>query len=127
MTVIVDPIDPPHASHDARILLAMADELSDAGVAALIRALAGSLSAGAVLAGGDELISPAEAGRILGVSRQYVDKLIASGRLPATTKPGSSHRLIPVVDLIALERQRRTRNAEAAGIVDDLIDAGVDY
>ena len=35
---------------------------------------------------------------MLGVSRQFVDKLIASGRLAAECKPGTRHRVLRVAD-----------------------------
>ena len=70
---------------------------------------------------------PAEAARILDASRQYVDRLLADGRLPFGHKPGSTHRTIRVVDVerLAAERSRRRTSTDAA--ITALIDGGLDY
>lgn len=75
----------------------------------------------------DDEVSPAEAARILDVSRQYVDRLLADGRLPFGHKAGSTHRTIRVVDIerLAAERSRRRSSTDAA--ITALIDGGVDY
>lgn len=127
MTVVVPPVDDADAFHDAEKLRQVAAELADVRLAEMLRVLAESLRGGAVLAGSDEWVSPAQAGQLLGVSRQYIDKMIAAGRLQATTKPGSSHRRVAVADLLRLEQERRESTAEAASIVDDLLDAGLPY
>lgn len=127
MTVAIRLADESTAAHDAAVLVEAAARLEDGALAELLKVLAASLSTGAVLAASEESVSPAEAGAMLGVSRQYVDKLIASGRLSATTKPGSTHRRIFVADLVLLENERAASDAETAAFVDELIDAGVDY
>ena len=127
MTLAVRLADDSTAAHDAAVLLEAADRLADGALADLLKVLARSLSSGAILAAADESVSPAEAGAMLGVSRQYVDKLIASGRLVATTKPGSTHRRIFVADLVLLESERRAADAAACGLVAALLDADVDY
>src|ERR1700738_3730522 len=55
--------------------------------------------------------TPTQAGEILGVSRQFVDRLISRGELKFTRLPGSTHRRIPPeeVDRFARERNRRRR------------------
>ena len=66
----------------------------------------------------DAGVTPAEAARVLGVSRQFVDRMIAAGRLSATRKPGSSHRLVSVSDLERLATQRLQRRDGVARAVD---------
>lgn len=39
-------------------------------------------------------VSPADAATLLGVSRQFVNRLIADGNLTHRYKPGSKHRII---------------------------------
>ena len=75
----------------------------------------------------EDEVSPAEAARLLGVSRQYVDRLLADGRLPYTRKPESTHRTISVADVEALvtERSRRRTNTDKA--ITALLDGGLDY
>jgi len=71
--------------------------------------------------------TPSEAGRMVGVPRQYVDKLIARGELVATHKPQGSHRLINVSDIEALRAKRDERCQGVDAMVDTLLDAGVEY
>ena len=115
------------AAHDAAVLRGAAAAVADEQLVELLERLAAHVRDGVVLASVGEYLSPAEAGALLGVSRQYVDKLIAAGRLPVSTKPGSSHRRIAVADLIAFEHQRRASLEGAAALVDELLDAGVEY
>lgn len=72
-------------------------------------------------------VSPAEAARMLGVSRQFVDRLLAGGRLAFAHKPGSTHRTIRVaaVEQFANERIRRRTNTDKA--IDALLDGGLGY
>jgi len=71
--------------------------------------------------------TPAEAGRMLGVSRQYIDKMIARGELPATHKPGSSHRLVNADDIDAARAKRDERRRGVDAMVDTLLDGGAEY
>jgi excisionase family DNA binding protein len=91
---------------------------SGAGDAALPPSLAHVVTAaGAALAGGgpvavvgtDAEVSPAGAAALLGVTRQYVDRLIATGVLPARRLPGSRYRRIPVHAVLA---RRTGRSAD---------------
>jgi len=75
----------------------------------------------------EDEVSPADAARLLGVSRQYVDRLIADGRLPFARKPGSTHRMIRVADVRRLiaARARRRENTDKA--IAALLEGGLDY
>jgi excisionase family DNA binding protein len=72
-------------------------------------------SAPLVMVARDAEVSPAEAARILGVSRQYVDRLTSSGRLPFRRVPGSTYRRIPVEALV-----RRMREGEEVEEVEEV-------
>lgn len=72
-------------------------------------------------------VSPAEAARMLGVSRQYVDRLIADERLPFGRKPGSTHRTILVTDVERLAAERSDRRTHADAAITALLDGGLDY
>ena len=124
-TVRID--DDKAAAHDAEVLRNAASAVMDGQLVELLERLANHVQDGVMLASAGEYLSPSEAGALLGVSRQYVDKLIAAGQLGASTKPGSTHRRIATVDLIAFERRRRASLEEVASIVDELLDAGVEY
>ena len=82
-------------AHDAQVLRSVLGELRSAeGRSVVEELISGMLADGAVLARVDDVVTPREAGELLGVSRQFVDKLIASGRLAAECKPGSRHRVV---------------------------------
>jgi|SRR5665811_999377 len=53
-----------------------------------------------------ELLSPQQAARRLGISRQHVRRLIDSGQLEARQLPGSSYWKIPLSSVLACEERR---------------------
>ena len=63
----------------------------------------------------DQEVTPAGAADLLGVTRQFVDRLLADGTLEFRRLPGSKHRRIKVGDVLALveERDRRQQGADA--------------
>ena len=74
--------------------------------------LLGELAAGEsfIVVKADEEITPAEAAVVLGVTRQYVDRLLDDGVLECRRLPGSSHRKLRAADVAALrEKQERMR------------------
>ncbi len=98
-------------------------------VAAVAERLVRDIAAGRhpVYVTAEDDVSPAEAARILGVSRQFVDRLLSSGRLAFAHKPGSTHRTIRVaaIEQFANERSRKRTNTDKA--IDALLDGGLDY
>lgn len=80
-----------------------------------------------VLLRGESEVSPAEAGELLGISRQFVDRLIDVGRLPARRLPGSRHRRLRVADVIAFAARRDERQELIADAVNVLVDGGAEY
>lgn len=94
------------------------------------------LSSGAeVLDDGDTLavvseeaeVSPAEAAAILGVSRQYVDRLVAAEVLPVRRLPNSRYRKIPVRAVLAHKAVKERKRADIDQLVDTAVAAGLDY
>lgn len=75
----------------------------------------------------DKEISPAKAGEMLGLSRQYVDRLIAEGVLPARRLPESTHRKLRVADVLAFADQRTRRRKIISDMVNTLTEAGAEY
>ena len=61
------------------------------------------------------------------MSRQYVERLIENGKLAATRKPGSKHKLLRVEDVIAFRDRRDDRRAGVAKMVSDVVEAGAEY
>jgi len=96
-----------------RVLVAAAGSLDDGDAVAIVAE--------------EAEVSPAQAARLLGVSRQYVDRLVHTGVLPASRIPGSSYRRIPVRAVLA-QREARDRKREGIrGVIADATDAGLEY
>lgn len=72
-------------------------------------------------------VTPAEAAKLPGVSRQYVDRLIASDVLPVRRLPGSSYRRIPARAVLAQRARREGKPTKIRAVVDGAIAAGLEY
>ena len=72
-------------------------------------------------------VSPAEAAKLLGVSRQYVDRLVANGVLPARQLPDSRYRKIPARAVLAHRSAKDAKRAGIAAILEAADEAGVPY
>ncbi|MDQ1425186.1 MAG: hypothetical protein QOD72_2684 [Acidimicrobiaceae bacterium] len=90
-------------------------------LAQVVAAAGDVLVSGAPVAvvGSEAEVSPAEAAALLGVTRQYVDRLIANGVLPVRRLPGSRYRKIPVQSVLA-RRDGRPDRSEPAPAADDV-------
>ena len=92
-------------------------------------------TAAAALADGDTLalisehaeVSPAEAARLLGVSRQYVDRLVNEELLAVRRLPNSSYRRIPVRAVLDYAAAKDRKREAITSIVDDAIAIGLEY
>jgi excisionase family DNA binding protein len=78
-----------------------------------------------VLLRSEQEVTPAEAARILGVTRQYVDRLCEDEVLPFRRLPESSHRRIRVADVIDIRDERQRMRDGHAAIVAALAEAGL--
>ncbi len=72
-------------------------------------------------------ITPREAAEMLGVSRQFVMRLISDGDLASRRLPGSSHRRVPVEAVVGLMRSREAAHTRLDEATQALDAAGVDY
>lgn len=63
----------------------------------------------------DDEVTPTEAAKLMGVTRQFVDRLCEDGALPFRRLPGSRHRRIRVEDVreVAAEREQRRAGSDA--------------
>lgn len=77
--------------------------------------------------GQDTEVSPAEAAKLLRVSRQYVDRLLADGVLPLRRLPSSSYRKIPVRAVLDHRAASKAKRDGIRRIVNEGTTAGVDY
>ncbi len=72
-------------------------------------------------------VSPAQAAKLLGVSRQYVDRLVTDEVLPARRLPHSSYRKIPVRAVLAHRYASERKRSGIREIVDEATSAGLTY
>ena len=100
---------------------------SSTTVGKFVRSMLDHVAAGEtviVLRAEDE-VTPAEAARILGVTRQYVDRLCEDEVLAFRRLPGSSHRRIRVADVIEVRDERQRLRDGHAALLAVLADAGL--
>lgn len=114
LSTTLDPADPAVRSAAQHLAERLA---GDSPVEVAVRAMLDEVANGSrivVLRAEDE-VSPARAAEVLGVTRQFVDRLCEDGALPFRRLPSSRHRRIRVQDVInvAAERERRRAGAEA--------------
>lgn len=117
MATTLDPGDPSVRS-DAKSL---AGRLGGGGpVEAAVRSMLDDVARGArvvVLRTEDE-VTPGQTAEILGVTRQFVDRLCEDGVLAFRRLPGSRHRRIRVQDVVDVAAEREQRRAGGAAIRD---------
>jgi excisionase family DNA binding protein len=96
-----------------RVLLAAADVLEDGDTVVLVNE--------------EAEVSPAEAAKLLGVSRQFVDRLISTGVLPSRRLPKSSYRKVPVRAVLAHRADRERKRTGIRAVVASAVEAGLEY
>ena len=96
-----------------RILLAAAKSLHDGDTVAVVSE--------------EAEISPSQAAKLLGVSRQYVDHLLANDLLPCRRLPGSAYRKIPVRAVLAYKQTRDRKRQGIRRLVAAATEAGLEY
>lgn len=77
----------------------------------ILRASAEELSAGrsvTVLAS-ESILTPAEVGELLGLSRPFVARLLDQGQIPSAHLPDSNHRVVRLADVLAFQARRERR------------------
>ncbi len=121
----LDPLD-PKVRTAARRLAANLDDDSEVG--RVVRSLLSDVAGGerVVVLRAEEEVTPAQAAEMLGVTRQFVDRLCEDEVLPFRRLPDSRHRRIRVQDVIdvAAERERRKNGHQA--VRSAVEDAGLD-
>lgn len=114
LATTLDPVDPAVRS-DAKSLGKRLH--GNSPVEAAVRSMLDDVARGervVVLRTEDE-ITPAEAAKLMGVTRQFVDRLCEDGVLVFRRLPGSRHRRIRVQDVlnVAAEREQRRTGSDA--------------
>lgn len=114
--------------NDAAILREAAERLTNPQLKDATLALVDGISdGGVVVAKLTAMLSPQGAAEMIGVSRQYIDKMIYEGRLHCTYKPGSSHKLLATSDIVEFEQERVNAGKRVGAAIKDVIAAGADY
>jgi excisionase family DNA binding protein len=124
----LDPTDPDVRAEARRLSLRLADDPSESSVISrAMRSMLDDIAQGErlIVLHEDEDLTPGQAARIIGVTRQYVDRLLSSGVLAYRRIPGSKHRRIRVGDVVALAAERQRRKAGHTALLDALTDAGL--
>jgi excisionase family DNA binding protein len=87
------------------------------GLSRLLRRASEEIAAGhnVTMLRSDEVLTPNEAAAVLGLSRQYLSRLLDDGVIPSDTLPSSAHRRLLLADVLAfqVERDRRRAGVEA--------------
>jgi excisionase family DNA binding protein len=108
LAATLDPVDPVVRAAASQLATTI-DDSSEVG--RVVRSLLNDVAHGerVVVFRTEDEVSPAEAAKILGVTRQYVDRLLADEVLPFRRLPGSRHRRVLVQDVIATSVERNKR------------------
>lgn len=115
LTTTLDPVDPAMLS-SAKSLAERID--GDSPAEAAVRQILDDVAHGSrvvVLRAEDE-VTPAQAAEILGVTRQFVDRLCEDGVLPFHRLPASRYRRIRVQDVLDVAAEREQLRAGGAAI-----------
>jgi excisionase family DNA binding protein len=96
-----------------KILVASADELSAGHAVTVLPS--------------EVLLTPAEVGELLGLSRPFVVRLIDNGNLPAEHLPDSKHRVVRLSDVLAFQARRDRRREGRQRIAETVKQAGLPY
>jgi excisionase family DNA binding protein len=75
----------------------------------------------------DAMLTPAEAGELLGLSRPFVARLLDSGEIASERLPDSRHRRIRLADVVAFAEGRERRREGRRRIADAMTDADLPY
>lgn len=98
-------------------------------LAAVMRASVHELSAGRSITvlPTEAMLTPAEAARLLGLSRPFVARLLDEGQIPSQRLPGSRHRKVLLADVLAFAETRRRRSDGRRRIAEAVADADLPH
>jgi excisionase family DNA binding protein len=120
------------ATIGAEVVLKLPDDSCLTLPSALIRLIMASvreLAAGhaVTVLPSEVLLSPAETGELLGLSRPFVSRLLDAGEIPSERLPGSRHRRVRLSDVIAFQQRRESRRTGRRAIAEAAGHAGIPY
>ncbi len=120
------------ASGVSRLALRLPDGSEVVLPASLVKVLAASASelseghAVTVLASTARL-TPAEVGRLLGLSRPFVARLLDAGEIGSERLPGSRHRTVRLADVLEFQARRERRRAGRRRVAEAIESADLPY
>ena len=126
--VTLDPVDPAVRADANRLAIQLAKGPGkDSEVNRVVRAMLDNVAQGerVTVLLEDQEVTPAQAAAMIGVTRQFVDRLLADGVLAFDRLPGSKHRRIKASDVVALTELRERERAGHAAIRDAFADMGL--
>ena len=75
----------------------------------------------------DAILTPAEAAKLLGLSRPFVVRLLDDGEIPSQRLPQSQHRRVRLADVLAFAERRDRRREGRRRVGDAIAEAGLPY
>lgn len=75
----------------------------------------------------DVLLTPAEAGDLLGLSRPFVARLLDAGEIPSEHLPNSRHRVVRLAHVLDFQTRRERRRTGRRRIAAAVESAGLPY
>ena len=95
----------------------------------VVRASARELAEGhdVTLLPADAVLTPAEVGELLGLSRPFVARLLDDGEIPSERLPGSRHRRVRLADVVAFAERRDRRRDGRRAAAEAIADADLPY
>ena len=113
-----------HAGQVSLLLPSGAEIVLPDSLAIVLRASAEELSAGrsVTILASESLLTPAEVGQMLGLSRPFVARLLDQGQIPSERLPDSTHRVVKLADVLAFQ-ERRERRREGNERIAELIES----
>jgi excisionase family DNA binding protein len=75
----------------------------------------------------EAMLTPAEAGELLGLSRPFVSRLLDAGEIPSERLPRSRHRRVRLSDVLAFQARRESRRAGRRAVAEAADAAGIPY
>jgi excisionase family DNA binding protein len=95
----------------------------------VLRASADELSTGksVTLLASEVVLTPAEVGELLGLSRPFVARLLDQGLIASSHLPGSRHRTVRIEDVIAFQAMRERRREGRRRMAEIIEDAELPY
>ncbi|WP_239372732.1 helix-turn-helix domain-containing protein [Frankia sp. Cj5] len=75
----------------------------------------------------ESMLTPAEVGELLGLSRPFVSRLLDAGEIPSERLPRSRHRRVRLSDVLVFHARRESRRQGRRIVAEAVAEAGIPY